>query len=139
MLNLRSQQKCTSLLNLYRGKLNPMKTMGERIKWARKQADLSQEQLGKAAGVSKGAVSLWESSQTKNLKNTNLYAVAAATGVRAEWLVSGKGQVQEEKEVNGSVEAQRIAASIMQLSPSQRAAIQALVDTFVDKENISSK
>ena len=39
-------------------------SLGERIALARKQAGLSQEQLGEKLGVSRQAVSKWESSQT---------------------------------------------------------------------------
>ena len=38
-------------------------TLGERIALARKKAGLSQEQLGDRPGVSRQAVSKWESSQ----------------------------------------------------------------------------
>ena len=36
-------------------------TLGERIAQARKQAGLSQEQLGEKLGVSRQAISKWES------------------------------------------------------------------------------
>ena len=39
-------------------------TLGERIAQARKLAGLSQEQLGDRLGVSRQAVSKWESGQT---------------------------------------------------------------------------
>lgn len=64
---------------------------GERIKTARKAAGLSQEALGKAAKVSKGSVSQWESGLTKNLRMENLFAVEDATGYRARWLALGEG------------------------------------------------
>jgi len=65
--------------------------MGERIRYARKQAGLTQAELAKKCGVSKGAVSLWEGGQTLNLKNENLYALAKATGFSDRWIVTGTG------------------------------------------------
>lgn len=107
-----------------------MNTKGDRIRWARKTAGLSQAELASLVGVTKGAVSLWETNQTKNLKNDYLFLVAEKTKVNPKWLVSGEGDAKINMEDEGSAEAQRLAASIMRLAPHQRAAIQSLVDSF---------
>lgn len=44
-------------------------TMGDRIKRLREEKDMSQEELGKLAGVQRAAVQKWENGQTKNLKS----------------------------------------------------------------------
>ena len=56
-----------------------METIGSRIKKARKTLGITQEQFGKLAGVSKGAVSQWEN----DLTSPDLKAVMAlsASGI----------------------------------------------------------
>ncbi|TVU68087.1 XRE family transcriptional regulator [Cobetia crustatorum] len=63
--------------------------MKVRIKQKRKEAGLSQEALAKQVGVTKGAISQWEQGAT-NPSGQNLYSLAKALGVSAEWLLSGK-------------------------------------------------
>ncbi|MFL4599781.1 MULTISPECIES: helix-turn-helix domain-containing protein [Stenotrophomonas] len=75
---------------------NP-RTQGERIRFARISANLSQEQLGmqvnKAGGssVTKSLVSQWERDGVKNPTNDNLFAIEAVTGFSAQWISSGRG------------------------------------------------
>ena len=59
-------------------------SLGERIALARKQAGLSQEQLGDKLGVSRQAVSKWESDQT----NPDVAYVAS------DWLLLGEESAQ---------------------------------------------
>ena len=58
----------------------------DRIALARKQAGLSQEQLGEKLGVSRQAVSKWESG-TADPSTSNLLALAKLFGVSAEELL----------------------------------------------------
>lgn len=64
--------------------------MSDRIKRLRKLAKISQEDLGKRAGVTKSAVSQWENGNTKNLKGENLLAIAKALNTSIEYLLTGK-------------------------------------------------
>ena len=61
----------------------------ERIALARKQAGLSQEQLGEKLGVSRQAVSKWESGQS-NPDVAYLAEMCRLFGVSADWLLLGK-------------------------------------------------
>ena len=61
----------------------------DRITLARKQAGLSQEQLGEQLGVSRQAVSKWESGQA-NPDVDYLTRMCALLGVSADWLLLGK-------------------------------------------------
>ncbi|MGW7678361.1 XRE family transcriptional regulator [Shewanella sp. S23-S33] len=66
-----------------------MKNIGHRIKVKRKLIGLTQEELGRSVGVSKVAVSRWESD--KNAINHELLKkVASALQVDAEWLLTGE-------------------------------------------------
>lgn len=61
----------------------------ERIALARKQAGLSQEQLGEKLGVSRQAVSKWESGQN-NPDVAYLAEMCRVFGVSSDWLLLGK-------------------------------------------------
>lgn len=64
--------------------------MWERIRVARAYAQLTQEQLGEAVGVSKSAVAQWEAKDaSKRTQPTldNVRAIAARTGAPVDWLL----------------------------------------------------
>lgn len=66
-----------------------METMGDRIKQLRAARNLTQEQLAKATGVTKSAVSQWESGSTKDLKLKTFLLVLEALGTDANYLIWG--------------------------------------------------
>ena len=63
--------------------------IAERLKAAREEANLTQEQLADAAGVSQGTIANIESGIRKNPRE--LLAIAKAAHVNPEWLKTGKG------------------------------------------------
>lgn len=63
--------------------------LNERIIQARKQAGLTQEQLGEALGVSRQAVSKWESGQA-NPDVSYVVKMCELFGTSADWLLIGK-------------------------------------------------
>ena len=58
-----------------------------RLRSARKRAGLTQEDVAKAAGVSRPAVVQWESGESVSIKGENLIRVAKCLGVDPAWLV----------------------------------------------------
>lgn len=68
-------------------------SLGERIALARKQAGLSQEQLGDRLGVSRQAVSKWESDQT-NPDVAYVAQMCRLLGVSSDWLLLGEESAQ---------------------------------------------
>lgn len=69
-----------------------MGLLSERIIWARRShARISQAALAKACGVSRNAVSLWESGETKSLDAAYLFNAAKILGVNPKWLATGNG------------------------------------------------
>lgn len=68
----------------------------ERIALARKQAGLSQEQLGEQLGVSRQAVSKWESGQS-NPDIQYIAAMCRLLGVSSDWLLLGEETTREEE------------------------------------------
>lgn len=76
--------------------------LGERIAAARKSAGLSKSELARRLGRSPSAATQWESGETKALKAESLIGIAQATGVRAEWLETGRGQMRDDAVANVS-------------------------------------
>lgn len=72
-------------------------TLATRITQAREKAGLSKRELSRLVECSPSAVTQWESGATMNLRAASLLAIAAATGVRAEWLEAGRGPMVEDR------------------------------------------
>lgn len=72
------------------------RTQGERIRYARKDAGLSQTELARAIAhltgrkISGALISQWENDITKNPELNGMLALEAITGFRLEWIVAGK-------------------------------------------------
>lgn len=67
-----------------------METIGQRIMRLRLNAGLVQDDVGKACGVSRVAVTKWESGETANLKISNLTALCKLFSVSYDYLIEGK-------------------------------------------------
>lgn len=68
-----------------------MSKLADRIKSARQNAGLTQEELAKLCGVSRATVNQWEArepNKTLRPRNKNLKKVSDVTGVTYEWLRS---------------------------------------------------
>ena len=61
--------------------------IGQRIKEARIEKGLTQEELGKSVGVQKSAVAKWENGRVQNIKRRTLQKLANALGLRGSDLV----------------------------------------------------
>lgn len=66
-----------------------MKTLAQRLTWAREQKALTQEALAKLSGVSQSTIGNLESGL--RLKARNILEIAQALGVDAMWLANGQG------------------------------------------------
>lgn len=62
-------------------------TTSERIKQARINKGLTQEELGKLIGVQRAAINKYESGLVVNLKRTTIAALAKALDVKPSWLL----------------------------------------------------
>jgi len=97
-----------------------MYTLADRLKWARLKSDLSQEELGKKAGVSQSTIGNLEAG-TRNTAR-RLPQIAAVLGVNALWLAEGRGEPM----ANGKADAPYDSA-IASASESARAVIDAVL------------
>ncbi|MDH0080702.1 helix-turn-helix domain-containing protein, partial [Klebsiella pneumoniae] len=67
-------------------------TLAERLREARKAADMTQKTLGDAVGVSQAAIQKIETGRAA--QTTKLLDIAKALRVRPEWLSSGTGTMR---------------------------------------------
>lgn len=77
-------------------------SVGDRIKRLRKQAQLSQQAVADAVGVSRVAVTKWESGQTKDMRLDSLRGLAKLFGIQLEVLLDGTDFMADKKTSDGS-------------------------------------
>ncbi|WP_160796737.1 XRE family transcriptional regulator [Craterilacuibacter sinensis] len=68
-------------------------TLAERVILAIKHSRKSQREIAGEIGISPGALTLWKTGETKDIKSTHLHKAAKALGVHPEWLATGKGEM----------------------------------------------
>lgn len=76
-----------------------MDTLAERLKFARKQAGLTQIQLSECVTISQGSLSDLENGRNKS--STNLIQIANILNVNPNWLATGEGDMELKVVFNG--------------------------------------
>lgn len=79
-----------------------MDTMGDRIRQQRAVKGLSQQDLAKQLGITKGAVSQWEMNRTKNVKNATVLKLCEVLGISLDYLVHGPSRGASGKPPGGA-------------------------------------
>ena len=69
-----------------------MKTLAERLAWARNELNMSQQQLADKSRVAQSTIGGLESGS--RLSARRITAIASALGVNSLWLVDGRGPVK---------------------------------------------
>ena len=97
-----------------------MITIGQRIFQLRTEMEMTQAQLAKKVGVSRVAVTKWESDQTKNLKLDHLVKLCAVFKISAEYLINGIDNLKAVSEPTSlvtkhEIEANNLAEQILKL------------------------
>lgn len=72
-------------------------TRPERIAAAIKHSKKLKKVIAQECGVTGSAVTQWVTGDSKSMKPENLFALAASTGVSAEWLANGTGSMLVEE------------------------------------------
>jgi transcriptional regulator with XRE-family HTH domain len=106
-----------------------MKTLSERLRYARESANLTQSELARAVRVSPSAINQIEKGGTKSLKAPTALAIERVTGISAEWLMSGVGDPSSGSAMPGSRDEQlrRILEKLEQLPQEHRDKVEAEV------------
>ena len=79
--------------------------MQERIRRARRRAELSQAELARRIKVQRSAVSNWESASEILPSMQNLVGIAKVCKVSLEWLGTGRGGMSKDPEVLADIAA----------------------------------
>jgi transcriptional regulator with XRE-family HTH domain len=69
--------------------------VGKRLRQARTAASLTQGQLAKRIGVSRGVISQWETGLIESIGASHLAACARVLGVTLDWLLTETPAVEE--------------------------------------------
>ena len=71
-----------------------MSNFSESLKISMAEKKISQSELARQLGVTRGAVHLWCSSATKELSAPNALKIAKVLGINPYWLVFGEGSME---------------------------------------------
>lgn len=83
--------------------MKPPETIGDRIRRSREANDLTQEEVGQAAGITGAAISQVESGNSKSLKAEHIFDIARKLNKDPEWLVTGKGDENPKPDIVGAI------------------------------------
>lgn len=75
-----------------------MSNMGDRIRFLRERAGMTQEELGEKLGIKKSAVAKYENGRVENIKRSSLKVMALVLGVSPCYLMFGDEGEDEGKE-----------------------------------------
>lgn len=84
----------TTVVSLHRSITN-VNLFSDRLRYARRQRGLNQQELAQACGLSQGAISNYENGSRKSAKD--LVALAQVLRVNAAWLAYGTGPMEADE------------------------------------------
>jgi transcriptional regulator with XRE-family HTH domain len=112
------------------------KGTGERIRLARKWADLNQDEVATRMGLSRASVSNWELGQ--GIKRGNLLSFARIAGVSAEWLMTGEPNLAPKGEkASDQPTVSAVAIDLVQLERLIAAAFELLGKPALQSEELA--
>jgi transcriptional regulator with XRE-family HTH domain len=97
--------------------------LASRLRAARETAGLTQPEVAAAIGCSNGAYAAWELGRNRTIKSRYLPALINVLGVRAEWLLSGEGEMKPAM-------PEELLEAVLGLDDSQMAALIAMAKAF---------
>jgi SOS-response transcriptional repressor LexA len=106
------------------------KSISMKIRELRKERKLTQQQVADAIGISRVAVSKWESGETKDLKRDSLIGLSALFGVSLNELLDAESLVKEEPNVTYGIKLHSDRRGYPIISPVQAGHWREIVDTF---------
>lgn len=126
--------------------LNPH-SQGERVRYARISANMTQQQLATAVGkitkapIDKATVSKWEGDSTSNPTNANMLAIQAVTGFSLAWLVTGRGEMRISNAPHAGLQTgvltRAMQAAMESVPDDLPAAVATLYDLILDAPGVS--
>ena len=98
-----------------------MDTLGKRVRYARKQSKMTQQQLADRVGLSREAITLLENGSSKG--TTKIMELAKALGVSPGWLLWGNERLDRV-----TPEVLQMALDLMDSPVETRAVVKALIE-----------
>ena len=83
----------------------PMNALADRIRAARRAAQMSQAELAVSLNVASSAVAQWESVNGTSPRIEKFPALASAMGVSVDWLLTGRGDKRRQRHFDESAPA----------------------------------
>lgn len=107
-------------------RLPRLKTLGERVEWARERKGMTQDELSKALGMDQTSISKWEVAGVKNPRKA--HQLADILGVPVAWLIYGEENL-------GKLTAANVDAlfELQNLPPEKQEMIRNLIKTLAGK------
>lgn len=102
-----------------------MNTIGERIKWLRKDQKMTQQKFADAVGVKQNTVATWEMDRNEP-QDPIVKAICSKFAANESWLRSGEGDPYIQ--LSRQAEIARIITQAMRASPEREALICALAN-----------
>jgi len=103
--------------------LDDMKDVSDRIRTLRRDLRLTQEELGKAAGVTKSAVSQWERGTSVPGRDA-LLSLRNKFGINPDWVMTGQGPMR----IGRASTAQRAIGLLPTASPRSRELLEEIIE-----------
>jgi transcriptional regulator with XRE-family HTH domain len=104
-----------------------VKTLAERVTYARESAGLSKTALAQALGVTSASITHLENGRNASLKGGAALAIERVTGVSATWLVSGRGPIRKAQDP----QSRWIAEKLEKLDPSDRDFVRQMIEKML--------
>lgn len=100
-----------------------IQSLGERLREARRARKVTQAQLAKAAGVKQPSISELETGETKMISGDTLIAISSALRVRPEWLLTNRGQMEDDVGATLSPDERQLLANYRAATPRWRVSL----------------
>ena len=110
-----------------------METIGERIKKLRESHNLTSAQFGEIAGVTKGAVSQWESDIT-DPKAMPLMKISRDFNISIDYLLFGEDENEDQTKINELINKLKVAEKQGLLKDQHIDTLNAMLDSWFNQE-----
>lgn len=100
-------------------------SFAERLKEARTRAQVTQQDIADACGITTAAISKWENGKTEDVFADHIFCVADFLRVDPRWLATGRGPTPRPRTA-----LDEIVAGLEHLPAEQQEAVRALVQSL---------
>lgn len=108
-----------------------MENFSTRFKFALDKKGISQSELSRRIGVTRGAISFWLNGDVQTVNGNRLITLASALDVDPTWLATGQGPM-ESTGIILSDDERKLLESIRQLSRQKQKIVFSTADTLIN-------